>query len=101
MSVTGKAFALVLLNRMKDVVGKILRENKAGFSRSRGCIDQIFCLRILLEKCLEFQIQAVTTFVDFKTALNSEHLMKIMKEYGIPGKIRSIIRNTYSGYRKE
>ena len=63
-------------------------------------MDQIFCLRILIEKCLEYQIPAVATFVDFKAAFDSVHrpsLWRIMREYGIPEKVVTIIRKTYSG----
>ena len=85
---------------MQKAVDVRLRENQAGFRSNRGCVDQIFSLRVLIEKCLEFQIPAVATFVDFKAAFDSIHrpsLWKIMKEYGIPGKIINIIRNTYKG----
>jgi len=68
LSVAGKAFACVVLRRMQVAVDKRLRENQAGFRQGRGCIDHLFSLRILKEKCLEFQIPAVATFVDFKAA---------------------------------
>lgn len=100
LSVAGKVFAWIILKRMQTTVDRVLRENQAGFRRNRGCIDQIFTLRILIEKCLEFQLPGVATFVDFKAAFNSVHrpaLWRIMGEYGIPKKIINIVKSTYSG----
>jgi len=100
LCVAGKAFAWIVLRRMQKEIDQRLRENQAGFRSGRGCTDQIFSLRILIERCLEFQIPAVATFVDFKAAFDSVHrpsLWKIMREYGIPEKVVSIIRCTYSG----
>jgi len=100
LSIAGKVFAWIILSRMQNAIDKRLRENQAGFRRGRGCTDQIFSLRILLEKCLEYQIPGVATFVDFKAAFDSVHrpsLWKIMREYCIPEKIITIIKNTYCG----
>jgi len=100
LAVAGKAFAWIILKRIKRKVEARLRENQAGFRSGRGCVDQIYALRILLEKCLEYKIPGVVTFVDFKAAFDSVHrpsLWRILKEYGIPDKIISIVKNTYNG----
>ena len=100
LSVAGKAFAWIILNRMRTAADSRLRENQAGFRGGRGCIDQIFSLKILMEKCLEYNIPGVVTFVDFKAAFDSVHrpsLWKILREYCIPEKVVNIIKNTYSG----
>ena len=99
LSVAEKAFARIILTRMQKAVDKRLRENQAGFREGRGCVDQIFSLKILMEKCLEYQIPGVVIFVDFKAAFDSVHrpsLWKILHEYCIPEKIVNIIRGTYS-----
>jgi exonuclease III len=99
LSVAGKAFARIVLTRMQKAVEKRLRENQAGFREGRGCIDQIFSLKILMEKCLEYQVPGVVTFVDFKAAFDSVHrpsLWKILREYCIPEKVVNIIKSTYS-----
>jgi len=100
LSVAGKAFAWIVLRRVQKAVDHRLRENQAGFRQGRGCIDQIFTLRLLIEKCLEFQIPAVSTFVDFKAAFDSVHrpsLWRILQEYGIPEKVINIIKSMYEG----
>ena len=42
LSVPGKVFSRVLLNRMQDAVDRLLRQQQAGFRRGRSCTDQIF-----------------------------------------------------------
>ncbi|KAJ8342710.1 hypothetical protein SKAU_G00326380 [Synaphobranchus kaupii] len=51
LSIPGKTFNRVLLNRMKDAVDPQLQ---AGFRKNRSCTDQITTLRIILEQSLEW-----------------------------------------------
>ena len=39
LSVPGKVFNRILLDRMKDEVDKILRDHQAGFRKDRSCTD--------------------------------------------------------------
>ncbi|MCG8432081.1 MAG: reverse transcriptase family protein, partial [Candidatus Omnitrophica bacterium] len=98
LSVPGKVFGHILLDRMRDAVDKKLRENQGGFRRGRGCVDQIFCLRTLMEKCIEYQLPAFAIFVDFKAAFDSVHrpsMWHILQDYGIPDKFIRLIRAVY------
>ena len=52
--IPGKVFYRILLNRMKDVVDPLLRDQQAGFRAGRSCADQIATLRIILEQSLEW-----------------------------------------------
>ena len=65
MSVPGIVFRHILLERMRAAVEGKLRENQGEFRSGRGCIDQIFCLRVLMEKMIELQPPAIATFVEF------------------------------------
>ncbi|VDP84715.1 unnamed protein product [Schistosoma mattheei] len=53
LSVPGKVFNRVLLNRMKDAVDAKLRTQQAGFRNDRSCTDQIATLRIIVEQSTE------------------------------------------------
>ena len=57
--------------RIQKAVDTRLRENQAGFRERRGLIDQIFSLKILVEKCVEYEIPGTVTFVDFIAAFDS------------------------------
>ncbi|VDO61815.1 unnamed protein product, partial [Schistosoma curassoni] len=47
LSVPGKVFDRVLMNRMKDAVDSQLRDQQAGFRKDRSCTDRIATLRII------------------------------------------------------
>ena len=102
LSVPGKVFTSIFLNRCKDALDQVLREEQCGFRKSRGCTDQLFALRQILEKCVAFQLHVSFCFIDFRTAFDSvdrETMYKIMKHYGLPQKIVNVIRNSYEGFK--
>ena len=100
LSIPGKVFYRILLNRMKDVVNPLLRDQQAGFRAGRSCADQIATLRIILEQSLEWNSPLYINFMDYIKAFDSVHrqsLWKLMRHYGIPEKITNIVRNSYEG----
>lgn len=66
-----KVFCSVILNRIRSALYGVLREEQAGFRRGRGCIDQIFTLRNIIEKSLEWNYPLFLNFIDFKKAFDS------------------------------
>ena len=100
LSVPGKVFCLVLLERLKAAVDIKIRTEQAGFRPGRSCNDQIFALRNIIEQCLEFQKNIVLNFIDFKKAFDSIHretLWRILKSYGIPEVFVNIFKQLYEG----
>ena len=84
LSVPGKVFASVTLNRCKDSVDRVLREEQCGFRKSRGCADQLFALPQIIEKSMAFQLDISFCFIDFRAAFDSvdrEQMYQIMKHY--------------------
>ena len=63
--VISKIFNKVILERIKDVLERGLRKERAGFRHSRSCIDQINTLRVIIEQSLEFQSHLYMLFVDY------------------------------------
>jgi hypothetical protein len=53
LSVPSKILAKIIIQRITDSVDKSLRKEQAGFRKNRGCIDQIFALRNIIEQCTE------------------------------------------------
>ena len=93
-------FSRVLLNRMKDTVDPKLRDHHAGFRRGRPCTDQTATLRIILEQSCEWNSPLYVNFIDYEKAfdnLDRQSLWKLLRHYGVPEKITSIIKNSYSG----
>ena len=53
LSMVGKLFGRVLINRIKDGTEDVLMEKQCGFRRGRACVDQIFVVRQVCEQYLE------------------------------------------------
>ena len=98
LSIPGKIFNRILLERMKDAVDEILRDNQAGFRSSRSCTDQIATLRIIVEQTMEWNSSLYINFVDYRKAFDSIHrdtLWQLLRHYGIPMKISTLIKKSY------
>ena len=101
LSIPSKILAKIIINRISTATDEYLREEQAGFRKGRGCTDQIFVLRNIIEQCTEWQRQLYINFVDFQKAFDSIHresLWKILRSYGIPAKLVDIIKSFYNNF---
>ncbi|CAH8544655.1 unnamed protein product [Schistosoma intercalatum] len=104
LSIPGKVFNRLLLNRMKDAVDAQLRDQQAGFRKDRSCTDQIATLRIIVEQSVEWNSSLYINFIDYEKAFDSvdrRTLWKLLRHYGVPEKIVNIIRNSYDGLQSK
>ena len=95
-----KIFSRILLNRLEPVVDGILRDEQAGFRKGRGCSDQIFIVRHLMQQANEMKVPLSLCFVDFEKAFDSisrRTMGKIMRHYGIPEEFVRVILNMHEG----
>ncbi|VDP39340.1 unnamed protein product [Schistosoma mattheei] len=100
LSVPGKVFNRVLLNRMKDAVDAQIQDQQSGFRRDRSCTDQIATLRIIVEQSVEWNSSIYINPIDYEKAFDSldrRTLRKLLRQYGVPEKIINIIRNSHDG----
>ncbi|BHF65507.1 E3 ubiquitin-protein ligase huwe1 [Sparganum proliferum] len=98
IDVAAKIFAIVLLRRFQAVRDSRTRPNQAGFRAGRGCADQIFTLRRILEFRHSYQQPTAVCCVDFAAAFDSVHresLWRIMALDGVPAKIIAMIKAYY------
>ena len=101
LSITYKVLSRVVLNRLTTTVDPLLRKEQAGFRKGRGCADQIFTLRQIVEQSNEWSSTVYANFIDFTKAFDSVNrptLWRILGHYGIPDKLVSIIKMLYSDY---
>nr|VZI31962.1 unnamed protein product [Spirometra erinaceieuropaei] len=93
-----KIFAVVLLRRFQAMRDSRTRPNQAGFRAGRGCADQIFTLRRILEFRHSYQQPTAVCFIDFAAAFDSVHresLWRIMALDGVSAKIIAMIKAYY------
>ena len=78
---------------------KIIAEEQAGFRAGRSTTQQIFNLRILIEKYLQRQQDLYHVFIDFKKAFDRvwhAALWATMKKYNISTNCIQVIKNLYN-----
>ena len=94
-----KILEAILLARFDDLYDSYARDNQAGFKKGRGCRDQVFALRQIIEQRSEYNRPTVMVFIDFKAAFDSvkrDAIWKILEDHGMPDKLLRILRNMYS-----
>lgn len=102
LSIPGKVFTRVLLNRFKDSVDTLLMELQSGFRKGRRTTDHIFNIKLLSQKSIEFQRPIYACFIDIKKAYDSVNRNKIpnvLGKYCIPQKIVRLIQDLHDGTR--
>ena len=68
LSVVGKVYGRVLINRIRDKTENVIAEVQGGFRRGRGCTDQIFTVRQICEKYLGKGKDVYFAFLDLEKA---------------------------------
>ncbi|BHF83999.1 hypothetical protein SprV_0902714900 [Sparganum proliferum] len=100
IDVAAKIFAIVLLRRFQAVRDSRTRPNQAGFRAARGCADQIFTLRRILEFRHSYQQPTAVCFVDFAAAFDSmvyrQKIIAMIKAYYRSTTARVLVRNNLS-----
>ena len=101
LCIAGKVLARVILNRLiTNVSETIVPESQCGFRAGRGTTDMVFAIRQLQEKCREQNKELHMVFVDLTKAfdtVNREGLWKILRKFGCPEKMISLIASFHNG----
>ena len=80
---------------------------QADFRKARGCADQIFTLRRLMEEVRDKRIETYMCFIDLKAAYDTvkEALWEVVSRYGVSAKLvrllKALYRDTQSAVRVE
>ena len=94
LSIAGKIFARIILNRLIAVSEANLPEAQCGFRPGRSTVDMIFTVRQVQEKCLEQNLDLYSVFIDLTKAfdtVNREALWDVLARFGCPPKFIQII----------
>ena len=68
LSVVGKLYGRILINRIRDKTETVISEVQSGFRKGRGCTDQIFIVRQICEKYLAKGKDVYFAFLDLEKA---------------------------------
>ena len=101
LSVISKVLGRIVIDRRRTGVESKLRKEQAGFRPGRGTTEQIFILRNIIEQSMEWQSSLYVNFIDFEKAFDSVHrdsLWLIMRSYGIPSEIISMVKALYDDF---
>ena len=84
LSVVGKVYARVLNDRVKLITAERVMDEQGWFMAGRGCNDQIFTVRQIMEKSIEKDKVVYMAFVDLEKTydkVNREKLWRVLEEY--------------------
>ena len=102
LSIVGKLFARIALNRLQRLADRVYPESQCGFRAERSTVDMIFSLRQLQEKCREQQQSLYIAFIDLTKAfdlVSRDGLFKVLARIGCPQKLLSITKSFHSGMK--
>ena len=99
LSLPGKVYAKVLEVRSRAMVESRLGDEQCGFRPGRSTTDQLFTLRMVLEKAWEYGKSVYSCFVDLEKAYDRVprgKLWSVLQEYGIDGPLLGAIQSLYT-----
>ena len=98
LNITSKIFSRIILNRIQDLIDCQLLEIQSGFRSNRSTIDQIFTVKMIMEKRREFNKPLFMCFIDITKAygsVNRELLWKFCLSCGISIKLVNLLKLLY------
>ena len=101
---TSKIFSRIILNRVQGHLDKQLLEEQAGFRSNRSTIDQIFILKMIMEKSRNNNKPLHMCFIDIMKAYDSVDrtlLWQVCRHYGLSDKIIRMLQLLYKDTRAQ
>src|SRR5678815_4862183 len=98
LSVVGKIYAGILVERVRQVTEGLIGKEQGAFRNCRGCVDQIFTLKLMIEKMREKKNKFYLGFMDLQQAydrINREALWQVLVIYGVGGRLLNGIKSMY------
>ena len=99
LEVAYKIVANVLKKRLLPIEESLDHETQCGFRPGRGCTDAVFTVKTALKKRQEHGQETWVMFLDLVKAFDRvprEMLWMIMKKFGVPDKLVSLLRCLHS-----
>ncbi|EYC11218.1 hypothetical protein Y032_0051g2083 [Ancylostoma ceylanicum] len=71
LSIPYKVFTAIILNRLEGMLDAYQPTEQAGFRKGFCCMDHIHTIIQLIERCREYTMPLILTFVDYRKAFDS------------------------------
>ena len=100
LSVVGKVYGRVLINRIRDKAENVIAEVQGGFRRGRGCTDQIFIVSQTCEKYLGKGKDVYFAFLDLEKVyggIDRDATWNLLILNGIGGRLLRGVKSLYVG----
>ena len=100
LSIPGKVFASILLQRIRPLLLALQRPEQSGFTPARSTVDAILALRILSDIHREFQKPLHVAYVDIKAAFDSVdrlQLWRTLQAKGVPESVLDLVKALHDG----
>ena len=66
-----KLYAIIVFQKVRDRVKEFVSWTQAGFIRGRSCANNLWILRRVAERSIEFNVPVYCTLVDYKGAFDA------------------------------
>ena len=102
LSVVGKVFARIVMNRLVAIAECVLFDSQCGFCPGRACKDMIHALNQLMEKHREFCKPLYICFIYLTKAYDCvprELMWRVLDRYGVPPRMCTMIKRLHNGMK--
>jgi hypothetical protein len=98
LSTCYKIYSKILNKKLQKYSERFISEGQNGFRIRRSCTDATFCLKLLIEKRREYNLDTHLLFLDYEKAFDSvqrQILFNILEAINIPDKLLQAIVDIY------
>ncbi len=100
MSVPGKVYGRILTERLVKSTERKVSKEQGGFRKGRGCVDEIFAMKMLVEEYLGKDKKLYSAFMDLEkacTRVDRDSLWSVLKIWSVGGQPLKGIQAFYRG----
>jgi hypothetical protein len=97
LNIPGTIFAILLYNRLSEMIKPETGSYQTGFRPNRSTIDNIFIVRQICEKCYDYNIDLHNICVDLSQAfdtVNRDVIYNSLIKHNVPSKLIKLIKLT-------
>lgn len=98
LSIPGKVYGRILIEKVRSMTEGLIGEEQCGFRSGRGCVDQVFVLKQMSEKCVDKNKSLYVAYMDLEKAydrIDREAMWRVLGMYGINGQLMKAVQSLY------